>query len=279
MNNFKNIVVLYHKNCFDGFSAAWVAWKKFGDRASYIPIDHQTPPPKNLRGKKIYMLDIVYSAETMKRLVKICSQVTIIDHHISNGGAIKCVSDYLYDMNHSGAVLAWKYFYPKKPAPKLLLYVEDNDLWKFRLSFAKEISVSLDLHNGFDFKKWSKIASDFDDKKKFKKYIEEGRIVSKYRDIIIKRIMAGSEKVKLENYKAFVVNSPFWQSEMGNFIVENKKTIGIIWSRKSGKINVSLRSNGKVDVSKLAEKYGGGGHKAASGFSLNAKEQIPWDYL
>ena len=279
MNNFKNIVVLYHKNCFDGFNAAWAAWKKFGNKASYIPVEHQASPPKNLNGKNLYIVDFAYSPKIMKNLMKICSSVIVIDHHVSNGDAVKCVSDCLYDMNHSGAVLTWKYFYPEKPAPKLLRYVEDNDLWKFRLPFAKEISVSLDLHNGFDFKKWSKIVSDFEDKKKFKKYVEEGKIVSKYRDTIIKRIMAGAEKVKLENYRAFVVNSPFWQSEIGNLIVENKKAIGIIWSRKSGKINVSLRSNGKTDVSKLAEKYGGGGHKAASGFALNIKDSIPWKII
>jgi len=58
--------------------------------------------------------------------------------------------------------------------------------------------------------------------------------------------------------------------------VKNKKAIGIVWSRKSGKINVSLRSNGKIDVSKLAFKHGGGGHKAASGFTLDVEKPFPW---
>lgn len=279
MKKLNNIVVLYHKNCFDGFSAAWAAWKKFGDKAEYVAVELQTPAPKNLKGKNVYMIDFAYSPKITENLMKICASVTIIDHHISNSNSIKNVSDYSYDINHSGAVLAWKYFHPKRSVPKLLRYVEDNDLWKFRLPFAKEISVALDLHNGFDFKKWSKIVSDFEDREKFKKYIEEGKIVSRYRDIIIQRIMAGAEKVNFENQKAFAVNSPFWQSEIGNFIVKNKKAIGIIWSRKSGRIRVSLRSNKKNDVSKLAEKYGGGGHKVASGFSLDIKKPFPWKYL
>jgi len=36
----KEIVVLYHANCLDGFGAAYAAWKKFGDTADYIPVQY-----------------------------------------------------------------------------------------------------------------------------------------------------------------------------------------------------------------------------------------------
>ena len=35
-------VVVYHKDCMDGFGAALVAWKKFGAQASYIPVSYGT---------------------------------------------------------------------------------------------------------------------------------------------------------------------------------------------------------------------------------------------
>ena len=34
MEPLKNIVVIYHADCRDGFGAAYAAWKKFGDRAT-----------------------------------------------------------------------------------------------------------------------------------------------------------------------------------------------------------------------------------------------------
>jgi len=37
-----SIVVVYHKGCMDGFGAALVAWKKFGDQANYIPVSYGT---------------------------------------------------------------------------------------------------------------------------------------------------------------------------------------------------------------------------------------------
>ncbi|MFC1549204.1 bifunctional oligoribonuclease/PAP phosphatase NrnA [Candidatus Omnitrophota bacterium] len=38
---------------------------------------------------------------------------------------------------------------------------------------------------------------------------------------------------------------------------------------KAGKINVSFRSSGKIDVNEIASRFGGGGHSLASGCTLN----------
>ena len=50
----KDIVVLYHNNCTDGFSSAWVAWKKFGNKAEYIGIGLDDSPLRGLINKEIY---------------------------------------------------------------------------------------------------------------------------------------------------------------------------------------------------------------------------------
>ena len=39
----KSIVVIYHGRCRDGFAAAYAAWKKFGDKASYLPFLYTDP--------------------------------------------------------------------------------------------------------------------------------------------------------------------------------------------------------------------------------------------
>ena len=55
----KNIVVVYHGDCTDGFSAAWAAWKKFGNKAEYLGIDPGELLPTGLEDKEIYMLDVL----------------------------------------------------------------------------------------------------------------------------------------------------------------------------------------------------------------------------
>ncbi|HEY4504593.1 MAG TPA: DHHA1 domain-containing protein [Candidatus Paceibacterota bacterium] len=41
---------------------------------------------------------------------------------------------------------------------------------------------------------------------------------------------------------------------------------------------ISLRGNGTVDLSKLAMKYGGGGHPNAAGFTLSFEANLPFKF-
>ena len=106
-----------------------------------------------------------------------------------------------------------------------------------------------------------------------------GNFLLRYRDKIIKRLIGNADKVNFEGYSALAVNSPVLQSEIGNALVKKGAKVGIIWSQRNGKRYFSLRSNHGVDVSKLAQKFGGGGHRAASGFSLDIKKSLPWKII
>ncbi len=44
--------------------------------------------------------------------------------------------------------------------------------------------------------------------------------------------------------------------------------VGVYIRQREDSFKVSLRSNGTLDVAKIAEEFGGGGHRAASGFSI-----------
>ena len=76
-----------------------------------------------------------------------------------------------------------------------------------------------------------------------------------------------TEQVDSEN--CFVCNSNVDISDLGNYIAKQGYQIGIIWGRRKGQLIVSLRSIGDMDVSIIAKDFGGGGHKNASGFTLN----------
>lgn len=271
----KPIIILYHKNCPDGFGAAWAAWKKFKANAEYIGVEHHAPLPKGLKNKKIFLVDFCYTAPLTEELIKKNKEVTIIDHHITGKTVAESVPGSIFKLDHSGSVLSWKYFHPKKKTPRLLKYIEDIDIWKFKVPRSREMALSLDLYD-YNFKVWSKIASDLESPERRKKYIAEGAVIMKYRKKLIGRILTKAEDATLFGKKVRVVNSPVWASDLGHLLVRGKKTVGVVWSYKKGTIRVSLRSDGKIDVAKMAEKFGGGGHKAASGFALPAKIKFPW---
>src|SRR3989344_2855417 len=112
MTKNKKIVVLYHSKCHDGFASAFAAWKRFGDKADYLGINHNDPIPKGLYGKDIYLLDFSYEVPDTKKLLEISHSLTCIDHHESVATSTKMAQHYSYAKNHSGAVLSWKYFHP-----------------------------------------------------------------------------------------------------------------------------------------------------------------------
>ena len=273
----KNIVVIYHGNCPDGFSAAWAAWKKFGDTADYLGLNPRDPAPADLANKEIYMADICFPKEVLIDLVSKNKKVVVIDHHLSNKDWVTSASENLFDLNHSGAVLSWQYFYNNQPTPKLLQYIEDMDLWQFKLPNSRELTTYLELFD-FDFAVWNKLVKDFEIPEKMADFAEKGRLLLSYENQLIKRVIDNhAEPVEFEGIKTTAVNCPnFLASSIGAALVKKTPPIAIIWSRKPGKIVVSLRSDGSVDVSALAARYGGGGHKSSSGFAIEDGKPIPW---
>ncbi len=272
----KKIVVLYHSD-EDGFAGAWVAWKKFKNKAQYIQVSYTNQTKANFKGKTVYMIDFCYNdKKIMEEVLKNNKKVVVIDHHISQKEPAKISSENIYDLKHSACILAWKYFNPEKPAPKLLSYIEDMDLWKFKMKFTREIIASLDTYP-LQFTVWDKLIKDFQKASKIQKYTNEGRAIVKYQDTLIEPLVKNGIKVRIDGHKAVAVNSPILHSEIGHYIWKNyPNTIGLIWNSKNGRVKASLRSGKNIDVSKIAQKFGGGGHKQASGFSFNGEFNFPW---
>lgn len=276
----KDITVVYHKNCLDGFGAAWAAWLKFKDQAAYLPAEHNSDEAAVLRlsGKTVFLVDFGYSAaDKIKRLVQNNQKVVLIDHHLSQKALRQFYTESVYNEKHSAAVLAWQYFHRSKPVPKLLQYIEDIDLWQFKLPYTRELMAALDTYE-MEFSRWGKIARHFQSAKTRKKYLEEGKSIIRYQHKVIERLVNYAEEVSFAGYSALAVNSPVLVSEIGNALSQKSKTFAVIWRYKKGGLEVSLRSTGRIDVSKIAEKYGGGGHRAAAGFIIKGdkKPEFPW---
>lgn len=275
----QKIVVIYHGKCPDGFGGAFAAWKKFGAKAAYLPAYDRSATPVPLKGKIVYLIDYTYDEPIIKKLIKDNIRVTAIDHHESQIGATKMTDHYLYDVKHSGAVLAWQYFHPLKKVPMLLRYVEDRDIWKWKIPHAREVLMLIDLAP-FDFKAWSQLAKDIDDPSTHAAYLKKGALLELHYRSLYEKLLSGAELVKFDGKKVYALNCPYYfTSDLGHALATKTRSFAILWSESDGRIRVSLRSTGAIDVSKIAKKYGGGGHKASSGFSFPVGEKTPWKLL
>ncbi|MEK7069445.1 MAG: DHH family phosphoesterase, partial [Patescibacteria group bacterium] len=250
----KKIIVIYHDD-LDGFTGAWSAWKKLKDKADYLPIHHDNKPLDtlaiNAEEKDIYIIDYSFKPEEMKKLVAVNKKVVLIDHHITSAESTKIVTESLCDTSRSGAYLAWKYFHTDKKIPKLVSYVEDYDLWKFKLPFAQELTLAMSTKK-FNFKTWDKLAKEFEDATKRKELVKQGKTMLDYRENLIHELLERGEEVVFEGHRAFAINSPMLESEIGHHVYEKKGMLAIIWSyrKKHGKpkLKVSLRSDKSIDV-------------------------------
>lgn len=276
------IVVFYHKNCQDGMASAWAAWRKFGDQAEYIALNYQEDFHYPAPGKKIYFLDVVPDRRVLRKLRQKGCKIVIIDHHISSKRYLNLAEPGEFiirlNMKHSASVLAWKYFFPGQRVPRLLLYIEDMDLWKKKLDFSREITTAIGLAP-FQPQSWNNWVAAVDKPRTRKKYIIRGKKIVRRQNRMIAQVAQTAVRVKFEGIETLAVNSAVLISELGDALIKKMPPLAIMWFKAGDVKRVSLRSNGEINVSLLAEKYGGGGHKRAAGFAWETKDPLPWQAI
>ncbi len=262
----KDTVILYHGSCLDGFGAAFAAYKKFGDAASYIAVYHNDAPPQGLEGKEVYILDFSYLKPVLLELEKKTKKLVVLDHHSGTQEAVEAVREHIFDNDRSGSGIAWGYFHPEVPLPRLLAYIQDNDLWRHSLPHHQEAGAYLTTAE-FTFEEFEKLLTEFADDATFAKMLERGAIYGDYFGYVCRWILKQAQEVQFDDYKILAVNAPrLFRSEVGNLLAKQKGPFSIVWYPNQGKWHYSMRGDGSVDLAKLAEKYGGNGHHNAASF-------------
>ncbi|NNM83919.1 DHH family phosphoesterase [Candidatus Parcubacteria bacterium] len=279
MTEYKDVVILYHGKCPDGFGGAYAAWKKFGDRATYIPVDHGDAPPEGLAGREVYLVDFCYeTAEQMGTLAKRAKRLVVLDHHESARPLVEAVPEHVYDAKRSGATIAWSYFHPETPAPRLMQYLEDGDLYRYSLPETRGIFSYL-LVLPFDFFAWDKFAHELEDDAKRVEILKKSEAYTEFFKALADMSVERAKKVRFEGHEVYFASTHpniTLRSYVGNTLYKKLPPFALVVTAHPNGFGVSLRSDGSIDVSKIAEKYGGGGHPGAAGFFIPNGSEMPW---
>jgi hypothetical protein len=134
--------VLYHSNCADGLGAKLSAWLYFKDgpgSVSYLPVNYGQPVPDMEDGSCVYILDFSYPRDILETLNARMTKVVVLDHHKSAAEDLRGLDYAKFDMDKSGAMLAWEYFHPGVPPAHLIKLIQDRDLWKFEFPESKPV--------------------------------------------------------------------------------------------------------------------------------------------
>lgn len=274
----KDIAILYHGGCPDGFGGAYAAWKKFGDDAEYIPVKRGVPPPAGLENRTVYLIDFCYAKEPMEELRATAKEVIVLDHH---EGIREVATSFpgVFDAKHSGATIAWTYFHPDTPVPTLLNYVEDGDLYVFRLPDSHAI-LAYAYAQTFHFDTWDALSTQLDSETERATIIEKGNIYAEHLTILVKQIAEKACLASFEGFECYVASAPgMFASDVGNLLVRTKPPLGVVTSLYGESLRISLRSDDSLDVSALARKYGGNGHPKSAAFIVKWGDPLPWTVL
>jgi len=301
--SYKPDVCYFHRNCADGFGAAYSIWTKWPD-IEFVPLAHGDPiSASQYVGKHVIFVDFSLKANAMRDLGISAKSVVILDHHKSAelelesfakfDGSIEDLealmvywskdSSFLnvyvhFDMLHSGAVLAWNFANPGTPAPIGLLYIEDRDLWNWNLEGSKAFGLALESEI-WDFEHWDMWVLNPGDAQKL---VEVGESIISYQAKLIKQITSNAKMGELpmptdDGTKRVAKNVVFCntavlQSEVGNALLQQfiEADFAAVWYiTADGDTRYSLRSEeGRADVSVIAAEHGGGGHRNAAGFTV-----------
>lgn len=253
--------VWYHANCADGFGAAWSAWKVLGDEATYRPVRHGDPSPEVTSSTRLAIVDFAYPREKLLELLEQVETLIVLDHHRSAAKDLEGLNFARFDLNKSGARMAWEYWHPEEELPELLAYVEDRDLWRWELPQSREVALAI-TQTIFSFESWE----TFD----LQRLKTEGSVLLGYQQSIIARALTKRYTTELAGYEVPVVNSLVFQSEIGDELCKlyPDAPFAAVWCQKTESLQAwSLRSIGEFDVSVVAAQFGGGGHRNAAGFA------------
>lgn len=289
---------IYHGNCDDGFGAAWAIWRKWGNEVAYVPGVYGKPLP-DVTGKNVLFVDFSTKYDVMCEASFKARSTVIIDHHKTAQADLErfpsfdgsegkqdsleeaffiCKTQNMpeiaawFDMNRSGAVMAWDFAHGiehNDPPPTFLALIQDRDLWRFAFGDrTKQFSAALRTYP-MSFEVWDELARAPDD------LVAEGAGILRAHNANITKFMGDSYIAVIDGMSVPTVNVPYhYASDTAHALLEKypEAPFAACWfQRGDGMIQYSLRSEDhRVDVSEVAKKFGGGGHRNAAGYQVAA---------
>jgi hypothetical protein len=276
-------VCIFHAGCPDGFGAAWAAWRAWGDEALYVARGHDDAfVPDAYTGDLLVFADIAPPPEAWRPLGELAARLVVLDHHVSardrfeeEPGLADALArsghDVRFDLDHSGAVLSWEHFHPDEPLPEILAYVEDQDLWRWKLSDSREVNAAIGIRQR-SFEDWEEMA-----RAPIANLAAEGGPIVRAQRIEAERALQQAHPLRLAGDRVEAVNAREQRAWIGHALAERARfgtPCGVVYRMVGTRVDVSLYSVGDFDVASLAARFGGGGHRNAAGFSVALVEWL-----
>lgn len=306
MKNNKKAIIIYHRSDFDGIFSCCIIKSYLLSEQDYNIDDilcigwsyNDDEIDLNLLKyyKNVYLVDLHFSEDVMRKIIDSGVDFTWIDHHIT---AINDSKKYGYDnvpgirnIDSAACELTWKYLYKDDNSPKIIQYVGAFDIWDKNRFDWEEVVLPIQYYLQAEFgiselKVWESYYSliswdsTYMTSSSEQDCIEKGKIILKY----LKRSWKSSIKnysFEIEvagKYKGIAVmnsefsSNVFWtvKSEYDIYCVVNR------FSDDNYRCSLYIEPDRILEFSAgeyLKNNYSGGGHRCAAGCVLNTENFI-----
>lgn len=292
---------LYTHNDLDGVGCGIVAKIAFKDQVdirynSVMGLDHQIErfldkkDDKRNKGKLVFITDLSINEENTKGIdtfVKNGGKVKLIDHHKTalhfndySWGNVRV--EYDDGRLASATSLFYEYLIQHRliePSPALHEFVElvrQYDTWEWDQNNNIKAKQLNDLFfmgsiDEFEEKMVQRIMKsrhfEYDEFEKKLLEMEEEKI-----ERYVRRKKRELVQLFIDEYCAGIVHAESYHSELGNELGKENEHIDYIAILNLGGKKISFRTiHDHIDVSAIADEFGGGGHAKAAGCSMNEK--------
>lgn len=276
--------VIYHKADFDGIFCREIAQKRFGNAADYIGWDYGDPIPAIPEGSELFMLDI--SVDGLMDF----PELVWIDHHKT---AIEKFGDKIAGLRMDGVAacrLAWQYWFSVDhhigreltksdyinrivTEPLAVRLAGEYDIWDKRDPDADLFQHGLRGVNLDEL--WPFLLSLIRDNEKYvHQILDGGRAIQYAKNRENESIInASGFTVEFEGLRFLACNHARYNSHLfsAGLKEDHDGCLGFNWDGSMWRVSL-YHAPGKEhhDLSVIASKHGGGGHRGACGFKATA---------
>ncbi len=290
---------IFHANCADGFGAALAVHKFFDGKVDFHKGVYGEDPP-DVTDRDVLIVDFSYKRDVINKMRRTANAILVLDHHKTaekelegfkpplgdwrgfidsratfNEKIRHCVEEneglamirVLFDMERSGAMITWDFFFPGREAPPLIHHIQDRDLWRFDLPGTREIQAAV-FSYPYDFDTWYGLLDEHTEAL----FVQGVAIERKHFKDVYELLESNKREALIGGYWVPFANMPYTMASDAGNIMATPKDVAFAACYSDTKTHryVGLRSHKDhgIDVSVIAEMYGGGGHKHAAGFQM-----------
>lgn len=307
MTSNNDTTIFYHHPCIDGSVAAWSMYKKFGDDARYVGLDHadfhtieKTILDNVGPDTTAVFVDFAPRKNILENVLDQVSRVEVYDHHVTAQKDLAAFKDHekchiVFDMARSGAGIAYDVCLDGE-RPLFVTLVENLDLYKpERFANDDQFFNIASFLGTFDTERPLKaVMNDIDQLIEIDDIQTFEDLGRPHREIYLKEIHEVLEQIDMIDL-SFLSSAPDSTQvpavnanlhtlghEFSPKLIETcplNEKLGLTWAyHNEDTVKVSFRSDNVIDVSRVAEELGndyglnGGGHKGAASVRFTVEQ-------